>query len=89
MALSPDGRYLAAGSGKGGVVAFDTREKGKSVMFGLGDSVGYWPEDRTREVSTVDWGMGIMAACSDDRVTRIWRSNEGEKEDEWGSIGVN
>lgn len=94
MSLCPDGRYLAAGSGKGGVVAFDTQargaEKGKGVKFGLGDPAGYWPEGRTREVGAVDWGRGVMAACSDDLVTRVWRAEGGEKKEgeEWGALGA-
>lgn len=98
MSLSPDGRYLAAGSGKGGVVAFDTLGKGeegrKGMMFKLEDNDNYWPEGRSREVSGVDWGMGCLAACADDRITRVWRSLEDgsvggvkEEKNEWGSVG--
>jgi denticleless len=89
MALSPDGRYLATGNSKAGVVTFDTREKrSKGVVFDLGKDPEYWPKGRAREVTSVDWGRDCMAACADDRVTRIWRSDGDRKEqDEWGSIG--
>lgn len=98
MGISPCGQYLATGSGKGGVVTFDlttphltsSQRVGSSATLGLGESVGFWPGDRTREVSAVDWGKDCLAACADDLVTRIWRSDvdvaRGLREDKgkWG-----
>ncbi|AFR94533.2 hypothetical protein C343_02617 [Cryptococcus neoformans C23] len=87
LSLSPDGRYLAAGSCKGGLMTWDTQERGQDMNARRGASrtvakkLGMGVEvrmsgvgEKDREVCAVEWGKDILAATSDGSLTRIWRS---------------
>ncbi|WVO13552.1 hypothetical protein L204_101173 [Cryptococcus depauperatus] len=79
LSVSNDGRYLASGSCKGGVMTWDTQSplytNGKgATRLGLEKT---WGSKREKEVSSVEWGKDILAAASDDLTTRIWRHEPG------------
>ncbi|WVO24023.1 uncharacterized protein IAS62_005383 [Cryptococcus decagattii] len=87
LSLSPDGRYLAAGSCKGGLMTWDTQERGQDIdgradasrtmakKLGMGIEMGMSEAGgKDREVCAVEWGKDILAATSDGSLTRIWRS---------------
>lgn len=74
LSLSPDGRYLAAGSCKGGLMTWDTQERGQDMnergdasrtvakKLGMGVEVrmsGVGEKDR--EVCAVEWGKDIVS----------------------------
>nr|XP_031859866.1 uncharacterized protein CI109_004714 [Kwoniella shandongensis]KAA5526938.1 hypothetical protein CI109_004714 [Kwoniella shandongensis] len=77
LAISADGKYLASGSCRGGVMTWDTTQKegGKATRLGMGMGGVAWPEGREREVCAVDWGKDMVAGTSDDLATRVWREN--------------
>jgi denticleless len=66
LAISPDGRHLATGSGKGGVIAWSIDQRGdekgrvSGTRLPLGQGGGWWPDHREREVSAVDWGRDMV-----------------------------
>ncbi|WVQ84543.1 hypothetical protein IAT38_006697 [Cryptococcus sp. DSM 104549] len=79
LSISPDGRYLASGSCRGGLMTWDTQARGeetqKATRLGLGMGGVGWPEHKDREICAVDWGKDMVAASADDLATRIWREN--------------
>lgn len=77
LSLSPDGRYLAAGSCKGGLMTWDTQERGPDVdgradgsrtvakKLGMGVEIGMSEVGgKDREVCAVDWGKDIVSPVS-------------------------
>lgn len=74
LSLSPDGRYLAAGSCKGGLMTWDTQERGQDMnrrrdasttvakKLGMGFEVGMSEiGGKDREVCAVEWGKDIVS----------------------------
>lgn len=74
LSLSPDGRYLAAGSCKGGLMTWDTQERGQDMNERRGASrtvakkLGMGVEvrmsgvgEKDREVCAVEWGKDIVS----------------------------
>lgn len=77
LSLSPDGRYLAAGSCKGGLMTWDTQERGQDMdgrggasrivakKLGMGIEIGMSEVGgKDREVCAVEWGKDIVSSVS-------------------------
>ncbi|KAK8844587.1 hypothetical protein IAR55_006434 [Kwoniella newhampshirensis] len=77
LAVSPDGKHLASGSCRGGLMTWDTKQKdgGQATRLGMGMGGVAWPQGKEREVCAMDWGKDMIAATSDDLATRVWREN--------------
>ena len=68
LAISSDGKYLASGSCRGGIMTWDTtpRQTGQPRATRLSMGVGgiACPDGREREVSAVDWGKDLVGSTS-------------------------
>jgi denticleless len=68
ISFSPCGRYLASGSTKGGVMAWDTASRPRSVRGSVNEvvatrlSLGESCDGREREVNAVDWGYDMVSS---------------------------
>ncbi|KAG6841322.1 hypothetical protein C0991_012321 [Blastosporella zonata] len=81
LALSPCGRWLAAG---GGVSGSDTQ--GSAFLFNVGNAAhpgsavnkdGIQLKCQQGEVGAVDWAEDALASCADDGTVRMWRPDVG------------
>lgn len=77
LALSPCGRFLAAGSSgyAGETSIFDVSPPSARSLFEETRAANVVLRGHTAEVGGIDWAQGTLATCGDDNLIRMWRPN--------------
>ena len=72
LAISPDGRYIAAGSSSNGwqTSIWDTQAQSARVVYGETKTASVALKGHDHEVGGIDWGDRVVSSCFFVSLTR-------------------